>query len=155
MDFNTDQIWNQPAFRYHVYGFETLTTSQAANLVASGTETGTMTSYPFNSLAKGFVKVDFGIQWVSENGPNTEPVSGLDSASETRMVAVIELDADASNPNANVIGGEYLDDENAGADRLTTPPFVWRAVDTGPENLPLTGTRGHNPYVKPSLIKQL
>ena len=28
---NTDEIWNQPAYRYHVYDYRTLTTAQAAD----------------------------------------------------------------------------------------------------------------------------
>ena len=155
-DFNTDQIWNQPAYRYTVNRYQPLTVAQAANLVAHGTLDGDQTSYAWNSAANGFVLVDLTIWWVSENGPNLTPVSGADSTVQTRMVAVIELDLDASDPNAQILGGEYINDSTAGADRLTVPPFVWVIHGPGYENLP-TSVDGnyHNPYVKPSLVKQL
>jgi hypothetical protein len=149
-DFNTDQIWNQPAYRYQVYRYEALTEAQAANLVATGKRTGDLTKYQWNDEAHGFAFVDLGIKWVSENGPNTTPVSGADSTHETRVVAVIELDKAATDASARILGGEYLDDPSVGADRLTVPPFVWVATDIGPE----TGG-GHNPYVKSSIVKQL
>jgi hypothetical protein len=151
-DFNTDQIWNQPSYRYTVYRYETLTEAQAANLVAYGKKDGDLTKYMWNDAAHGFVFVDFGIKWVGENGPNTAPVSGADSTRETRMVAVIELDGDPT-ANPSIIGGEYLDDSSVGADRLRVPPFVWVALDAGPEQPSSWG--GHNPFVKSSLVKQL
>lgn len=155
-DFNTDEIWNQPAYRYHVYAFEPVTAAQAANLVAHGKKDGDQTAYTYNLDAKGFARVDFEIQWVSENGPNTAPVSGADSTRTTRMTAVIELDADASDPNANIIGGEYYADADAGTSRLAVHPFVWVANAPGPEDLSTdVGGDDHNPYVKPSLVKQL
>ena len=154
--FNTDQIWNQPAYRYNVYRYQTLTTAQAANLVAHGTRTGDRTSYTWNAQAQGFVFVDIGIKWVSENGPNTSPVSGTQSTRETRFVAVIELDAAPSNTAARIIGGEYLNDSSVGADRLTVPPFVWMIQGIGPEDLSTSvGGNNHNPYVKPSRVAQL
>jgi transglutaminase elicitor len=154
--FNTDQIWNQPAYRYTVNRFETLTEAQAANLVAHGTKTGDQTKYRWNPASKGWAFVDVSLQWITEHGPNVEPFSGADSTKVTRMVAVIELDDVSSNGDAKVIGGEYLDDPSVGADRLTVPPFVWMATDAGPENLPeWVNGNSHNPYVKPSLVKQL
>jgi hypothetical protein len=155
-DFNTDQIWNQPAYAYKVFAFETLTQSEAANLVAHGTKTGDRTTYPWNQDAQGFVRVDIAIQWVSENGPNTRVVSGLNSTRKTRFVAVLELDSDPTGSTARIIGGEYLDDSSAGADRLTVPPFVWVINDAGPDGLPLdVDGSDHNPYVQPSNVKTL
>lgn len=155
-DSNTDQIWNQPAYRYTVNKYQSLTEKQAANLVTSGTMTGSATKYPYNPAAKAFAFVDVTLHWVSERGANTTMVSGLQSTRKTRMVAVIELDKAASNSTAKIIGGEYIDDRSAGADRLTVPPFLWTIKDTGDESLPTyVGGDNHNPYVKPSLVKQL
>lgn len=150
-EFNSDQIWNQPAYRYTVNHFEELTRKEAANLVAHGTKTGDQTKYLWNSLARDFVLVDFTMHWVTETpGPNTEVVSGLDSSKETRMVAVIELDRDSRDPEAQIIGGELIDDEDAGADRLRNHPFVWKAFSVGPDD-----GRGHNPFVKGGVVNQL
>ena len=155
-DFNTDEIWNQPAYGYHVYRYEPVTAKEAANLVVSGSKTGPRVRYTWNKNAKGFVLVDFGIQWVTEHGPNLEPFSGKDSTREHRMVAVIELSAPESDPSARIIGGEYIDDPSVGATRLTVPPFVWMAHGAGPDRLPLSvDGNNHNPYVKPSLVAQL
>lgn len=155
-DYNTDQIWNQPAYRYTVNRFQALTTEQAANLVVHGTLTGDAKTYPYNADAKGFALVDLTLHWVSERGPNTEMVSGLESSRETRMVAVIELDRAPSSRLAKILGGEYVDDSSVGADRLTVPPFLWVIHDAGPEDEgSWAGGDGHNPYIKPSLVKQL
>ena len=155
-DANTDQIWNQPAYRYTVHRYEPMSASEAANLVAHGSKDGPASSYIWNKSAKGFVMIDLGILWVAENGPNVEPVSGLDSTHEMRMVVVIELDRDPASAGAKVTGGEYVDDATVGATRLTTPPFVWMPGDAGPENLSKSVTgKNHNPYVKPSIVKQL
>jgi hypothetical protein len=155
-DFNTDQIWNQPSYRYTVNRYKSLTEAQAANLVTSGTMTGSATKYPYNDSAKAFALVDLTLHWVSERGPNTTVVSGLSSTRKTRMVAVIELDKPARYSTAKILGGEYVDDASVDADRLTVPPFLWTINDTGAEDLP-TYVNGdsHNPYVKPSLVKQL
>lgn len=153
---NTDQIWNQPAYGYHVYAYENLTEAEAANLVAHGTKTGEQTKYGWNDAAKGFARVDVGLKWVTEHGPNLTPFSGASSTREMRMVAVIELDAAPTSANATIIGGEYLEDETVGADRLTVPPFVWIAEGPGPERLSTrVGGNNHNPYVKPSLVAKL
>jgi hypothetical protein len=83
-------------------------------------------------------------------------VSGLVSTRKTRMVAVLELDKPASDPLAAILGGEYIDDASVGADRLTVPPFLWAIHDAGADDLD-TSVDGdnHNPYIKPSLVKQL
>jgi Transglutaminase elicitor len=155
-DFNTDQIWNQPAYRYTVNRYQSLTEAQAANLVTSGSMTGPATKYPYNPAAKGFALVDVTLHWVSERGPNLTMVSGLSSTRKTRMVAVIELDKAPRYTTAKILGGEYVDDRSVGANRLTVPPFLWTIHDAGSEELP-TYVDGdyHNPYVKPSLVKQL
>jgi hypothetical protein len=153
-DFNTDQIWNQPAYQYRVYGYRELTKSEAIRAVA---ERGPSPStYTWNERAQGFVRVDVGIQWVAEHGPNLAPVSGGLSTRETRFAAVIELDGAPSDPSAKILGGEYLDDPSIGATRLTVPPFVWIANGIGPESLPPdVDGNSHNPYVKPSAVRTL
>jgi hypothetical protein len=150
-EFNTDQIWNQPAFRYTVHRFEVLGEAEAANLVASGGERrqGDQNDYLWNSNARGFAFIDVALHWVSETpGPNAEMVSGMETARETRMVAVIELDRDPADPEALIIGGEYLDDPQVGANRLRVPPFVWLAFDAGPDF-------AHNPFVSADRVKEL
>lgn len=155
-DFNTDQIWNQPSYRYSVNRYQTLTAAQAANLVVHGTLGGDQTAYQWNAQAQGFALVDLTLSWVSERGPNTSVVSGAQSTRTTRMVAVIELDKDASDASAQIIGGEYINDPSSGADRLTVPPFLWTIQGPGPEQLdPSVGGDNHNPYVRPSLVQQL
>jgi hypothetical protein len=155
-DFNTDQIWNQPAYRYTVNRYQTLTAAQAANLVVHGTLDGDQTAYQWNDQAQGFALVDLSLSWVSERGPNTSVVSGADSTRQTRMVAVIELDRDASDGAAQIIGGEYVVDASAGSSRLSVAPFLWTIQDAGQDSLPLSvGGNNHNPYLQPSLVKQL
>ena len=149
-EFNTEQIWNQPAFGYTVNKLNVLDERSAANLVASGGEStsGNLTDYIFNTKANGFVFIDFTLHWVTEAGPNTEPLVGTDSPNQTRMVAVIELDGPPNNPNTKIIGGEYLDDESVGANRLRNAPFVWVALDHGRDNQ-------HNPFLQADLVQQL
>ena len=155
-DFNTDQIWNQPAYRYAVNRFQPLTQAQAANLVVHGTLDGSETQYRWNDQAQGFALVDLSLSWVSERGPNMDVVSGAQSTRQTRMVAVIELDKDASDASAQILGGEYVADSSVGASRLSVPPFLWTIQGPGAENLdPSVGGNNHNPYVKPSLVAQL
>lgn len=155
-EYNTDEIWNQPAYRYTVNRFEVLAEAEAANLVAYGTRTGSISRYLWNAAARGWALVDISLAWVGENGPNLDVVSGLDSTRTTRFVAVIELDQDGARPEAQVIGGEYIEDRTAGANRLTVPPFVWIVLGPGPENVPFDAdTSHHNPYVRPSLVEQL
>lgn len=152
-EFNTEQIWNQPAYRYTVHGFEHLSESEAANLVATGGEsrTGAHDDYLWNSNAEGFALVDFDLHWITETaGPNLRVVSGTSQTKKTRMLAVIELDADPSDPSAEIIGGEYLDDATTGADRLRVQPFAWVAFDVGPDD-----GGGHNPFVKGQLVKEM
>ena len=72
------------------------------------------------------------------------------------MEAVLELDGDPASAGTRIIGGEYINDPAIGADRLRVPPFVWVALDSGPETLDATvDGNHHNPYVKPSLVKKL
>jgi hypothetical protein len=149
-EFTTEQIWNQPAFRYTLNRFHPLTEAEAANLVESGgdSDEGDATEYQFNEEANGFAFVDVTLDWVTEQGPNLTPVSGANSFHSTRMVAVIELDGDPEDPQTEVIGGEYLDDPSVGANRLRVHPFAWIAIDAGPDFR-------HNPFVKADLVKQL
>jgi Transglutaminase elicitor len=151
-DGNTDEIWNQPAFRYTVYRYATLTRGEAADIVKG---TGSATNdYLWNGNARGFVFVDIGVWWVSERGPNTRVVSGLASKEETRFTAIIETDEDPSSPSAQIVGGEYVADEDVGTTRLQVAPFAWVALGTGPER-PSGNGDGHNPYVSPKLVQQL
>jgi hypothetical protein len=147
---NTDQIWNQPAYRYQVNRFEKLTEAEAANLVATGgaSRVGSETSYLWNDAAAGYALVDMSLFWVQEYGPNITPAHGEWTTREMRMLAVIELDAEASDPNAKVVGGEYLDDASVGADRLTVAPFAWIASDVG-------FSWSHNPFVDGEQVKAL
>jgi hypothetical protein len=154
-DFNTDQIWNQPAYRYTVYRYQPLNETQAANLVAHGTFDGDQTKYLWDDAARGWALVDLGIDWVSEYGANTDVVSGLVSTNETRVVAVIELDGDPS-AHPTILGGEYVDDPSVGADRLTVPPFLW--ISNGPGGDwgdPSVNGDYHNPYVSVGAVQQL
>jgi hypothetical protein len=155
-DRNTDQIWNQPAYRYTVNRYEVLDQTSAANLVASGKRTGALSHYPWNDAARGFVLVDATIHWVTEYGPNLHYVSGLSHTRATRFVAVLEIDAPPSNPDARIIGGEYIDDPSVGADRFTIPPFVVIADGPAPEDVPPEGDGArHNPWVSPAVVMQL
>jgi hypothetical protein len=155
-EFTTNEIWNQPAYRYTVYRFEPLSLKEAANLVAYGSYWGNMRSYPWNTSAKGFALIDIGIHWVSELGPNYYFIDPLWTTQETRVVAVVELDRSIYDWNTKIIGGEYLDDPSVGANRLTVAPFMWTASGPGPESLPSSSDgRSHNPFVKPSIVKKL
>ena len=145
----TNEIWNQPAFAYTVNSFEHITESEATNLVASGRRQGALRGYRWNNSARGFAFVDFSLLWVTETPmPNQRPVAGINSYKKTRMVAVIELDRDPSDSEAQIIGGEYIDDPSVGASRLTVAPFAWISQGMGPENK-------HNPYVGNSIVQQL
>ncbi len=147
-DFNTEQIWNQPAFRYTVNRYETISEETAANLVASGQRTGDQTKYQWNNLAKGFAFVDVTLHWVSETGPNTTVVPGTSSSRQTRMVAVIELDKANTDVTAKIIGGEYIDDPSVGASRLRVAPFVWIAQG-------MNSDWRHNPYLRGQAVQKL
>jgi hypothetical protein len=150
-EFNTDQIWNQPAYRYEVNAARAITEEEAIKLT-NKRQLGTLPkTYPFNNLAKGFFQVDIGIKWVQENGPNRALVSGALSTQTMRFSAVLELDGDPTNPATKIIGGEYLDDKATGANRLTVPPFVWTADGVSSDD----STDGHNPFVKGSIVQQL
>lgn len=145
---NTDEIWNQPAFAYTVNRFAVLSTSEAANLVASGARQGALSAYAWNGRARGFVFVDVSVHWVTERGPNATFVDGASSARRTRMTAVLELDRPPA-PAARIIGGELVDDHTAGTNRLRNHPFVWTALGPGPE---VAHGEGHNPHIKPSVV---
>jgi hypothetical protein len=154
---STDEVWNQPAYRYHVYDYHPLTTSEAANLVAHGTSAGAETSYRWNPAARGFAFVDLGVRFVGEESPHLvfSPPGGRPRY-EVRVAAVIELDADPTSPGASILGGEYLDLPASSASRLSVAPFLWVSLGAGPEDLPWTvGGTHHNPYVRPSLVSQL
>lgn len=152
---NTEQIWNQPAYRYTVNRFERLQQEEAANLVVSGRKTGPETGYRWNADARGWVFVDVTVHWVTELGPNTSFVSGLQSTKQTRMTAVVELDRPADDAEATIIGGELTQDSTADTNRLKNHPFVWVSLGPGPENLDENATRGHNPHIKVSVVQQL
>jgi len=152
--WNTNEIWNQPAYRYTVNRYEPLTMVEAANLVATGQRTGALTSYTWNADAKGFVYVDVTVHWVTERGPNLTVVSGLSSTSTTRMTAVIELDKASTEPTADIIGGELTEDSTVGSNRLHNHPFVWIPVAPGP-GYPWNTGSGHNPFVRSQIVDQL
>jgi hypothetical protein len=153
---STDQIWNQPTYAYHVHDFRPLTRAAAANLVAHGSLTGPETEYRWSSTAQGFAFVDLELRFVGEMGPNLLMVPGTRSTYGLRMAAVIELDADATDPRASILGGEYLDLPAVHADRLDVAPYMWVSHGPGPEYLPAwVGTSHHNPYVRPSVVQQL
>ena len=145
----SSQIWNQPAYAYQINRFEALTEKQAANLVAFGKRQGSLSEYQFNKKAKGFALVDWSLDWVNEFGPNIEVVKGTESTETTRMVTVIELDADASDPKAQVIGGEYIEDGTADTSRFDVAPYAWIALGPGSDLL------DHNPYVTSAEVMQL
>jgi hypothetical protein len=146
--FNTDQIWNQPSYRYQVNAAKAMSESEAIAAIVK--KPPIPAKYPFNPNAKGWFKVDIGIKWVQENGPNREPVSGAESTQTMRFSAVLELDGDPSSASTKIIGGEFIDDPSAGANRLVVPPFVWTTTGPGPED-----TQDHNPFVKSSKVMQL
>jgi hypothetical protein len=157
-EFTTNQIWNQPAFGYKVNRFEPIDEVQAANMVATGSPDTIDTDqrdYIWNANANGFVLVDFTLLWVGEVGPNVTPVSPqlFEQAAvrETRMVAVVELDRDASDPEARIIGGEYLDDAAVDADRLRNAPFAWIATGPGIDG----ANARHNPHISSARIAEL
>jgi hypothetical protein len=152
----TDEVWNQPAYRYRVYDYRPLTRGAATNLVAHGRTGGPDASYLWDSAARGFAFADVGLRFVGEHGPNREVFPGAKSTYELRVAVVIELDADPESPSATIIGGEYLDLPSSHASRLDVTPYVWVARGPGPENLSLqaNGTH-HNPYVRPSVVAKL
>jgi Transglutaminase elicitor len=155
----TDQIWNQPTFAYHVYDFHPIPGSEAVSLVERGTaggSAGRSVRYPWNPAARGFAFVDLGLRFVGEHGPNVTVFPGTKSTYELRMSAVIELDADPSDPRASIVGGEYLDLPENHANRLDVAPYLWVSRGPGPEVLPpYVGGDHHNPFVRPSLVRRL
>lgn len=152
----TAEVWNQPTYQYHVNDFHPLTMAKAANLVSFGREDGPATSYRWNRAARGFAFLDLGLYFVGEGSPQVAFTSGRSSTFQMRVAAVLELDADASNPDASILGGEYLDIPSRHADRLSVPPFLWVSRGPGPEDLPLNSQSfRHNPFIRPSLVKRL
>jgi hypothetical protein len=171
----TDQIWNQPVYRYTVNSYEEIDQARAIELVAANSQgTASPNRYIWNAQAKGFVVVDISLHWVREMGPNREYVSGRQSTMKHRVKAVIELDKAIvgnarARASAKIIGGEYLTDDAAAASngpdtvgphRLSVPSFVWISVDAGPEDLTEEEAdnrsfQHHNPFIKPSLVKKL
>ena len=149
-DYNTDQIWNQPAYRYTVNDFKKIDEATATNYVQNGNRAAG-TSYRWNDAAKGFAYVDITVHWVSEHGPNTTFFSGLNSSRETRMSAVLELDKASDDGSASIVGGELLEDGSNSTSRLQNHPFVWLSTGPGAD----TGNSGHNPYVKTAVVQQL
>jgi hypothetical protein len=148
----TDQIWNQPAYRYQVNEARAISEAEAITMTTK-LEPGAAppTSYPWNPAAKGFFRVDIGIQWVEETErPNTKVVSGALHTQTSRFVAVLELDGEPGSPATRIIGGEYLDDPVAGANRITVAPFVWTA-----NGVPSDSATRHNPFVKASVVQKL
>ncbi|APR82494.1 Hypothetical protein A7982_07843 [Minicystis rosea] len=152
----TDQIWTQPTYRYYVYDFQPLTRAAAVNLVTRSSIAGPDATYVWNPAAQGFAFMDLGLRFVGEDKPHVELLSGLRSTYEMRVTAVLELDADASDPNAKILGGEYVAISNRETNRLTVPPFIWVARGMGPDDLPFyVGSNHHNPFIRPSVVKQL
>jgi hypothetical protein len=152
----TEEIWNQPAYHYKVYDYRPITAAEAANLVERSTTAGPEKVYWWDRAARGFAFVDLGLWFVGEKGPNVTLVSGADSAFELRVAAVIELDRDPADPDATIVGGEYLDLPSSQAARLRVTPFVWMSGGPGPEVLPMdVGGDHHNPFVRPSLVQAL
>lgn len=141
----TKEIWNQPAFRYSVNAFEPLALQEALDRIGSSAS-----GYKYNSAARGFAFVDVSLSWVSEtDGPNMRVVSGETTARETRVTIVLELDRDATDPDATIIGGEYVEVASAGTDRLTNAPYLWIAEGGA------SGNEGRNPYLDAAIVEQL
>jgi hypothetical protein len=152
--FSTDQIWNQPAYRYKVHDYKQISKEEATSLVASGLQSMAEppADYIWNTGAQGFALVDFELFYVVETSrPNLSVVNGGDYTHTSRMVAVIELDAPASDPEAAVIGGEYLDKDEVDANRLTVHPFVWIPGEPGEPR----GRGAHNQYVASDMVMQI
>jgi hypothetical protein len=57
------------------------------------------------------------------------PLAEYKAGSSTR---ILELDKEASDQEARIIGGEFLEDNDVGANRLRVPPFVWTAEGLSP-----------------------
>ena len=171
----TEQIWNQPVYRYIVHQYQEVNMARAIALVAKNKNgTPAPTEYVWNLAAKGFVFVDFSLLWVKEHAPTRVFISGKETTRKHRINAIIELDKDiAADPGARdtarIVGGEYLTDDDVasrndgvtfGPNRLTVPTFVWVSSDAGPEALSVEEAsdpkrQRHNPFVKPSVVKRL
>ena len=167
-EFNTAEIWNQPAFRYTIHSSTGLTETEASERVASGApersdrfDGRTLANYStINPNAKGWALVDMSLHWVAEtSGPNTERVSGALTAQKTRMVGIVELDKPFGEAGAEIIGGELLDDPFVGASRLKNQPFIWVADGPSPDVPEFqespTVKRRRNPYLKVPHVNKL
>ncbi len=156
----TEQIWNQPAFGLTIHSMTPFTKEQAQKAVANGSAftqfRGKTLDYKnINANAKGWALVDASVHWVKEIGPNLKSVSGLQGENETRMVGVVELDKPASDPTAQILGGELLDNPIVGANRLTNNPFMWIATDTSPDPTSNSSNARRNPFVKAAAVESL
>jgi hypothetical protein len=148
---NTDEIWNQPAYRYVVNEARPISEADAIRMTTKPGSSTVTTRYPWNKDARGFARVNVDIKWVQENGPNKVFVSGSRSTKTMRIVAVLELDGDPQSPSTRIIGGEFLEEPVTGATRLTVPPFVWTAEGLMPDSF----QGRHNPFVRGSVVQGL
>jgi hypothetical protein len=114
--------------------------------------------YVWNTAARAFARVDFSVLYVRDSeaeGPATEFVSGRDRSKAMRLVAVLELDRDASDPAARVLGEYVVDDNVPGSARLTVPPYLWVPQGTPLEDTwvyPSWVVVPHDPYFRASVI---
>jgi hypothetical protein len=151
----TNEIWNQPAYRYNVTHYSALTESEAAKLVSNNR----IEDYAaFNTEAKGWVRVQATFSWITENGPNKEYVDGTASTKRTQFDMILELDravTDVNKPGyANIVGGEYLQTASVGSHRLENFPYLWVPKGAGPERASGSGN-SHNPSLSPLKIRAL
>jgi hypothetical protein len=154
----TDAIWNRPVHAYVVERTVPLQEADAIRLVArSGPAPG---SYVWNQSARGFVRIDFSLFYVEDTkaGPSARVVPTADHTKQMQLSAIVELDRPSSDPNAVIVGGEYIEDRTRGTGVLTVPTYFW--VPTGPSsddaaNPEWWNTFPHNPWVRTSLVREL
>ncbi|MFO0678478.1 MAG: hypothetical protein U0169_18215 [Polyangiaceae bacterium] len=156
----TAAVWNRPVYAYEVSRLSPISEAQAARLVARNSRPTPQGRYLWNTNARGFVRVDFTLDYVADtdDGPATVPVSGRSMTQALKLAAVLELDRLPSDPSAQLIGGEYIEDSSIGTNLLTVPPFVW--VPTGPSDDDALhpawwNSYPHNPYVVTSRVREL
>jgi hypothetical protein len=155
----TDQLVFRPVFRYRVDALRYLSAAEAGERVTGQPQRG----YDFNRDARGFAEIRLTVQWVDELAASDHLAAPR--LGTTPIAAIVELDQDPAMLGADpkIIGGEYLDDSQTGANRLTVFPQLWRARDAAltsqPEDLEglpaAEQTKRHNPYVDPTIVKQL